>query len=71
MELVVFGAAERERVENLRDRLSRRTVEEYEAATTYHDGKWVVLTVDGEAAVEDLVRLWTVKRKPKSGRPIV
>jgi len=69
--LVVFGAAERERVENLRDRLSRRTVEEYEAATTYHDGKWVVLTVDGEAAVEDLVRLWTVKRKPKSGRPIV
>ena len=46
-------------------------LEEYEAATTYHDGKWVVLTVDGEAAVEDLVRLWTVKRKPKSGRPIV
>jgi hypothetical protein len=69
--LVVFGAAERESVEKLMDSLSRRTVEEYEAATTYHDGKWVVLTVDGEAVVEDLVKLWTVKRKPKGGRPIV
>ena len=40
-------------------------MEEYEAAATYHDGKWVVLTVDGEAAVGDLAKLWAVKRKPK------
>jgi len=69
--LVVFGAAERERVENLKDSLSRRTALEYDAATAYHDGKWVVMTVDGEAALQDLVKLWTVKRKPKSDRPIV
>ncbi|MBN1319224.1 MAG: DUF3788 domain-containing protein [Thermoleophilia bacterium] len=65
--LLVFGAAEWEKVEAVRDSLSRRTVAEYDAATTYHDGKWVVLTIDGQEAIEDLELLWAVKRKPKKG----
>ena len=63
--LIVFGAEERARVETVRTKLSRRTQGEYDRATTYHDGKWMLLTVDSARAIEDVMRLLAVKRKPK------
>ncbi|MEN6620544.1 MAG: DUF3788 domain-containing protein [Smithella sp.] len=65
--VIVFGAAEREKVETIKDSLSARTRKEYDEATTYHDGKWVLLSVDSESIVEDVMKLLAVKRKPKSG----
>jgi len=64
--LIVFGAGERAKVETIRDGLSVRTQEEYDKATTYHDGKWLFLTVDTDTVVEDVERLLAVKRKPKN-----
>ena len=64
--VIVFGAAEREKVEAMKGSLSTQTRKEYDAATTYHDGKWVLLSVDSEKVVEDVMRLLAVKRKPKS-----
>jgi hypothetical protein len=64
--LMVFGAKEREKVEAIRNCLSRHTLQEYDAAQIYHDGKWVVLTIDSDQAVRDLALLLTVKRKPRN-----
>lgn len=67
--LIVFGDKERIGVEAIRQRLSARTLKEYDKATTYHDGKWLVLTVDADAVLADVERLLAVKRKPKKAKP--
>ncbi len=63
--LIVFGAEERAKVEAMRNNLSQQTQKKYDEATTYHDGKWVLLTIDSDKVVEDVVQLLSVKRKPK------
>ena len=63
--LIVFGAEERAKVEAIRDELSTRTRQDYEKATTYHDGKWLLLTVDAGDVLADVEKLLAVKRKPK------
>jgi len=62
--LIVFGIKERERVEAMKDRLSKLTRKKYDEATTYHDGKWLLLTIDTDKAVEDVMLLLSVKRRP-------
>ena len=64
--LIVFGAEERTKVETIRGELSRQTQKAYDDATTYHDGKWLVLTVDADRVVDDVERLLSVKRKSKN-----
>jgi hypothetical protein len=63
---IVFGAEERAKMETMRDKLSPRTQREYDKAATYHDGKWLLLSVDTDKAVDDVERLLAVKRKPKN-----
>jgi len=63
--LIVFGAGERAQVETIRCNLSSRTMEKYDEATTYHDGKWLLLTVDSDTVADDVEQLLAVKRKPK------
>jgi hypothetical protein len=63
---IVFGAEERTKVGAIRDKLSLRTQKEYDKAKTYHDGKWLLLSVDTDRAVDDVERLFAVKRKPKN-----
>jgi len=63
--LIVFGAEEGAKVEGMRDGLSRQTQKEYDAATTYHDGKWLLLAIDTDKVVEDVMQLLAIKRKPK------
>lgn len=65
--LIVFGAEERARVETVRDKLSVSVQKQYDAATTYHDGKWLVLTVDSERTFKDIEVLLERKRRPKVG----
>jgi hypothetical protein len=42
-----------------------RTRKDYEKATTYHDGKWLFLTVDAGDVLADVEKLLAVKREPK------
>ncbi len=63
--LIVFGAEERAKVEAIWDSLSKLTQKEYDRATTYHDGKWVLLTINNDKVVEDVRKLLAIKRKPK------
>ncbi len=63
--LIIFGAEERKKVEAIREGLSLHAREEYDKAETYHDGKWLLLAIDSEKALQDAFSLLTVKRKPK------
>ncbi|OPY15014.1 MAG: hypothetical protein A4E66_00227 [Syntrophus sp. PtaB.Bin001] len=63
--LIVFGAAEREKVESIRDSLSAEIRKQYDAAHTYHYGKWLLITVDSGTVAADVQLLLAVKRKPK------
>jgi hypothetical protein len=63
--LIVFGGAEREKAEAILSELDPHTRDAYTAATTYHDGKWLYLTVDHDAVLKDVEKLLTLKRKPK------
>ena len=64
--LIFFGAEERAREETIRDELFAQIRRAYDGAPTYHDGKWLVLTVDTDSVVDDVERLLSVKRKPKN-----
>lgn len=64
--LIVFGAEERAKVEAMRESLSPHTQKEYDRAATYHDGKWLLLSINTDKVVEDVMRLLSVKRKPRN-----
>jgi hypothetical protein len=64
--LILFGAEERAKVQAMRDSLSQNTQKEYDEATTYHDGKCLILTIDSDGIVKDVRQLLAVKRKPKN-----
>jgi hypothetical protein len=65
--LLVFGGAEREKVERLLPDLVSHVREDYVKSTTYHDGKWVFVSVDSLRALSDIKQLLALKRPPKSG----
>lgn len=63
--LIVLGSKEREKTEEIFNTLSAVTQKEYKKAVTYHDGKWLLLTVDCVRIIEDIKILLALKRKPK------
>ena len=64
--LIVFGAAEREKVDAIKHRLSQNTRKSYDDARAYHDGKWVLFTINSDDIVEEVMMLLAIKRKPKN-----
>lgn len=62
---MVFGAEERKRFERIRWTISERVQAEYDAAKTYHDGKWVLVAVASDRTSRDVETLLMLKRKPK------
>ena len=67
--LIVFGAQEREQVEAILPDLTPKVRADYESATTYHDGKWLLINLDSENTLSDIFRLLKLKRKPKKTSP--
>ena len=63
--LIVFGAAEREKAEAVLPALASHARDDYRQATTYHDGKWVLIDVDSDEVLDDVERLLEVKRRPR------
>ena len=62
---IVFGGEEQKKVEAILPELVSHARDDYAAATTYHDGKWLGLVVDSKEVLVDVKQLLTVKRKPK------
>lgn len=61
--MMIFGGAERDKVETIRQELNEKTMAVYDEATTYRDGKWVMFPLD-KALIADYMRLLSIKRKP-------
>ncbi len=62
--LIVFGREEREKAEKILAGLTPAVRAIYEGATTYHDGKWVLIPVSQDRRLRDIQELLTVKRRP-------
>ena len=67
--LLVFGAEERQRVEQLLPDLVSHVCKDYEMSPTYHDGKWVLVSIDSAEVVSDIKQLLMLKRRPKAIKP--
>jgi hypothetical protein len=63
---IVFGGKERAQVEVILSELVSHAREDYVAATTFHDGKWLGLVVDSDEVLADVKRLLSIKRRPGS-----
>jgi hypothetical protein len=61
---LVFGRDEREKIEVESSKLIPEVKAAYEAAPTFHDGKWMALVVDSSAVMTDVEFLLKLKRKP-------
>ncbi|MCE5342593.1 MAG: DUF3788 domain-containing protein [Eubacteriales bacterium] len=59
--MIIFGAGEREKAEAVS--LSPEGQAAYDAATTFHDGKWVWFSLTGEAVLQDIQMLLPLKRR--------
>ena len=62
--MIIFGKKEREKFEASRERYSEQIQTIYDAAKTYHDGKWVMFQPVDTVLFDDFVRLLEIKRKP-------
>ncbi|WP_369283820.1 DUF3788 domain-containing protein [Oscillibacter sp. GMB15532] len=62
--MIIFGKAEREKVEAIRSELSSETQRTYDEATTYHDGKWVMFELTDTSLFSDMEKLLRIKRAP-------
>lgn len=61
--MIIFGGAEREKVEEIQHELDKKTLRLYDEAKTYRDGKWVMFPLD-EDLFDDYIKLLAIKRKP-------
>lgn len=66
--LITFGAEQRAGVETVRDDLSQETRSGYDSAPVFTDGKWFLMAIDSDRAVDDAMRLLAAKRRPGRSR---
>jgi len=62
--MVILGKAEREKFESDRLEYSDNIQGIYDEATTYHDGKWLMIKIENTSLLEDIKKLLFIKRKP-------
>lgn len=62
--LIIFGKAEREKFEKIKDTFSQSIQNIYEAAESFHDGKWLWIPLDEKMVKRDVVAMLKIKRKP-------
>ena len=62
--MIIFGKAERTKVEEIRNELSSDILETYDNAQTFHDGKWVMFNITDYSMIEDFKKLLFIKKKP-------
>lgn len=61
---IIFGKDERVKFEEIRETLSDPVCRQYDEATTYRDGKWVMFEPTDTYEFDDYMKLLAIKRKP-------
>lgn len=62
--LIIYGKAEREKFENIKDSLSKTMQDIYERTEALHDGKWLWILIDDKIKIEDIIAMLKIKRRP-------
>ena len=62
--MIIFGKDERAKFEDIRDTLSDSVCRQYDEATTYRDGKWVMFEPTDTFEFDEYMKLLAIKRKP-------
>lgn len=62
--LIIFGKDERNKVDAIRNELSKELLELYDNTEIYHDGKWFMLELEDLSFLESIKQLLCIKRKP-------
>ncbi|HBR31435.1 MAG: DUF3788 family protein [Eubacteriales bacterium] len=62
--LIIFGRAEREKFEAIREEFSQYIKDHYDNTKTYHDGKWMFIDVATLAELEVIKKLILIKKNP-------
>ena len=62
--MIIFGKDERVKFEEIRETLSDPVCRQYDEATTYRDGKWVMFEPTDTYEFDDYMKLLAIKRKP-------
>ena len=62
--LVIFGKAERELFEGRRNEFPQEIQDIYNNSKTYHDGKWMLISVTELPMLEAVKKLIMIKKKP-------
>lgn len=62
--MVILGRDERLKFEADRGNYAKEVQEAYDAAQTYHDGKWILFEPADTSLFDDFIRLLKIKRKP-------
>ena len=62
--LIIFGKDERAKFEESRNLYSDTLQSIYDAAITYHDGKWMMVEMDDTSLLSEVIKLLAIKRKP-------
>lgn len=62
--LIIFGKSEREKFEAARRDFSPQLQQIYDAAKTYHDGKWMYIMTRDSQLVPDITKMLVIKKKP-------
>lgn len=62
--LIILGKHEREKFETIREHISPIVQKIYDAATTYHDGKWIMFEPVDTTMFDDFSHMLQIKRRP-------
>ncbi len=63
--MVIFGKKERALFEEGRDSFPETIRHAYDAATLYHDGKWIMIDVCDSTQMQGIKAMLGIKKKPK------
>jgi len=61
---IIFGKVEREKFEDVRNEFPKFIQDLYDEAQTYHDGKWMMITVKDIETLEAVKKMIIIKKKP-------
>ena len=62
--LIIYGQSEREKFEQMKAAISKTLQTVYEETAIYHDGKWLWIPLDNKIAIEDILEMLKIKRRP-------
>jgi hypothetical protein len=60
---IIFGKAEREKFEAIKDEFPRNIVDLYNESRILHDGMWILIRVDNMETLEAVKKMILIKKK--------